>query len=73
MFKKSIKKVQQDFKVDSFGFGEVIHRSNPQEWKKLQKSWNQSFVNLTVSVKCNTKIRQLGKVSNSFLKEMEGQ
>lgn len=73
MFKKSIKKVQQDFKVDSFGFGEVIHRSNPQEWKKLKKSWNQSFVNLTVSVKCNTKIRQLGKVSNSFLKEMEGQ
>ena len=73
MFKKSIKKVQQDFKVDSFGFGEVIHRSNPQQWKKLQKNWDQSFVNLTVSIKCNTKIRQLGKVSNSFLKEMEGQ
>lgn len=71
MFKASIAKVQQDFKVDSFGFGEVIHRSNPQEWKKLRKNWEQSFVNLTVNVKCNTNIRQLGKVSNSFLKEME--
>lgn len=71
MFKTSVQKVQKNFKVDSFGFGEVIHRSNPQEWKTLQKNWDQHFINLSVNVESNVQIRQLGKVSNSFLEEME--
>ncbi|AIQ21615.1 Ger(x)C family spore germination protein [Paenibacillus sp. FSL H7-0737] len=71
LFETTIKKVQQEFKSDIFGFGEVIHRSNPQAWKKLKDNWDQTFVNLPVSVKTDIKIRQLGKVTNSFLEEMK--
>ncbi|WP_339799765.1 Ger(x)C family spore germination protein [Paenibacillus sp. FSL R5-0744] len=71
LFETTIKKVQQEFKSDILGFGEVIHRSNPQAWKKLKDNWDQTFVNLPVSVKTDIKIRQLGKVTNSFLEEMK--
>lgn len=33
----TVKKVQKKYKVDIFGFGDVIHRSNPKEWRKLKK------------------------------------
>ncbi|WHY19696.1 Ger(x)C family spore germination protein [Paenibacillus sp. G2S3] len=69
LFQTTIKKVQQEYKSDIFGFGEVIHRSNPQAWKKLKDNWDQTFVNLPVNVKMNIEIRQLGKVTNSFLEE----
>jgi spore germination protein KC len=71
LFETTIKKVQQEYKSDIFGFGEVIHRSDPQAWKKLKDNWDQTFVNLPVSVKTDIKIRQLGKVTNSFLEEMK--
>jgi spore germination protein KC len=71
LFETTIKKVQQEYKSDIFGFGEVIHRSNPQAWKKLQDNWDQTFLNLPVSVKADIKIRLLGKVTNSFLEEMK--
>ena len=71
LFETTIKKVQQEYKSDIFGFGEAIHRSNPQEWKKLSDNWDQTFVNLPVTVKVNMEIRQLGKVTNSFLEKMK--
>ncbi|WP_249923438.1 Ger(x)C family spore germination protein [Paenibacillus odorifer] len=71
LFETTIKKVQQEYKSDIFGFGEAIHRSNPQEWKKLSDNWDQTFVNLPVNVKVNMEIRQLGKVTNSFLEKMK--
>ncbi|WP_339317997.1 Ger(x)C family spore germination protein [Paenibacillus sp. FSL R10-2734] len=70
-FETTIKKVQQEYKSDIFGFGEIIHRSNPQAWKKLRNNWDQTFVKLPVNVKMDIKIHQLGKVTNSFLEEMK--
>lgn len=37
MFKKAIKQVQENEKVDIFGFGEAIHRADPKAWEKLKK------------------------------------
>ncbi|WP_339317999.1 Ger(x)C family spore germination protein [Paenibacillus sp. FSL R10-2734] len=71
LFESTIKKVQQEYKSDIFGFGEVVHRSNPQAWKKLRDNWDQTFANIPVSVKMDIKIRLLGKVTNSFLEEMK--
>lgn len=61
LFERTIKKVQKEYKSDIFGFGEAIHRSNPQAWKKLRNNWDQSFVNLPVSITMDCKIRLLGK------------
>ncbi|AIQ33408.1 spore gernimation protein GerC [Paenibacillus sp. FSL R5-0345] len=71
LFENTIKKVQQQYKSDIFGFGEVVHRSDPQAWKKLKDNWDQIFANLPVSVKTDIKIRLLGKITNSFLEEMK--
>lgn len=68
---ETIRKVQNEYKVDIFGFGEVFHRSEPKYWKKVKNEWDQIFVNLPVHVNVDVKIRRLGTVSNSFLEEMK--
>lgn len=68
--KTNIRRVQKNFKTDIFGFGEVIYRSDPKAWSKLKDNWNQTFANIPVTVKVTHKIRRLGTLSNSFVKEM---
>lgn len=67
--KEAVKKAQQDFKSDIFGFGETIHRVDPKEWKELKKDWNKEFENLEVNIKVTAKIRRLGTITKSFQKE----
>lgn len=68
---KVVHAAQRDYKVDIFGFGEAIRRDNPRMWKKWEKDWNRHFEDMTVNVKVEVKIRGIGTVSNSILKEME--
>lgn len=67
----TVEKVQKEYKSDIFGFGEVIHRSEPKYWKKVKSEWDRIFVSLPVHVDVDVKIRYLGTVSNSFLEEMK--
>ena len=55
-----IGKVQQEYKSDIFGFGEVVHRKYPGEWKKIQKDWNDIFSRAEVNVEVETKITRTG-------------
>ncbi|TCZ74011.1 Ger(x)C family spore germination protein [Paenibacillus albiflavus] len=66
----NIKRVQDKYQVDIFGFGEVIHRSNPKEWKKLKKNWDQTFKSIPVTAKVTHKFQYTGNVNNSFLEQM---
>ncbi|KKI90065.1 spore gernimation protein GerC [Bacillus sp. SA1-12] len=66
-----IKKVQEDYQCDIFGFGEVIHRADPKAWKQLQKNWDEEFAELAVTVKVNADVRRLGTITESFQKEAE--
>ncbi|MGF7049603.1 spore germination protein KC [Paenibacillus sp. DS2015] len=71
LIEKTIARVQEDYKVDIFGFGEAIRRSNPKEWKKLSENWDETFTTLQVNVNMVNKIQHIGKVTNSFLEEMK--
>lgn len=71
LMEKSVHKAQNKYKVDIFGFGEAIHRAEPEAWKTLKKNWDEHFTKMPVSIKVDTKIRRLGTVSNSFLQEMK--
>lgn len=71
MFKKAIKQVQENEKVDIFGFGEAIHRADPKAWEKLKKDWDKNFENLPVNIKVQGEIRRVGTVGNSFLKKIK--
>ncbi|MEW9669858.1 Ger(x)C family spore germination protein [Ammoniphilus sp. 3BR4] len=66
-----INKAQKKYKADIFGFGEAIHRADPPYWKKKKKNWDQTFSDLPVNVKVEVKIRRIGTVNNSFLKELK--
>lgn len=65
----SITSVQEKYETDIFGFGNAIHRSNPKEWKKMKKQWDQHFTELPVNVKVDVKILKTGTVNNSVVEK----
>lgn len=67
----ALNKAQKKLKTDIFGFGEAIRRADPKAWKEMKKDWDQEFVDLSVNVKVDVKIRRVGTVGNSFLEEIK--
>ena len=67
----TVKRTQQN-KTDIFGFGEVVHRSDPEKWKTLKNDWNNNyFPDLNVQVKVEAFIRRTGLRSNSFFSDLK--
>jgi spore germination protein KC len=62
---KALQKMQKQYHVDIFDFGEKIHQSNPKEWKKIEKNWPEIFSTLPVKVDVKVEIRNFGKVNRS--------
>lgn len=56
-------KVQKEYKSDIFGFGQLVHRKYPQEWKNLQVNWDELFSQAAIEVKVQSKITKTGKSS----------
>ena len=71
LIERSIETMQKKYKVDIYGFGQVIHRAEPKLWKRIGKDWDSYFVDLPVNVKVDTKTRRLGIVGNSFIEDMK--
>jgi spore germination protein KC len=67
--KKVVKRAQEDFNSDIFGFGQAIHRQQPKLWKELKDNWEQEFKNLDVEVRAGGKIRGLGTITNPIKKQ----
>ena len=70
IIQSSIEISQEKYQSDIFGFGEALHRSDPDYWKKNKKEWNQKYSVMPVTIKVNMKIRQTGTIGNSPLNEM---
>ncbi|MCJ8008407.1 Ger(x)C family spore germination protein [Lederbergia wuyishanensis] len=69
---QTIKKVQREYGMDIFGFGEVIHRKDPIKWKSLKNKWDQIFPTTNISVEANIKIKRIGSEGPSVInKESE--
>lgn len=56
----------QHLETDIFGFGEVIHRSYPKEWKELEPQWQEIFPTLEVTVQVETEINEVGMTNQPF-------
>ncbi|MEH7086647.1 Ger(x)C family spore germination protein [Neobacillus drentensis] len=62
----TVKEVKR-LKCDIFGFGDVVHKANPELWKKLKGDWNNNyFADLEVNVKVDTYVRREGVRTNPF-------
>ena len=58
--KTTLEKVQGEYKVDSFGFGEAFHRKYKKEWPKLKNRWDEEFANAQVYLTVKVKLRETG-------------
>lgn len=52
-----IKKVQEEYKSDIFGFGAVLSREMPDLWKETKSNWEDVFAKLDVKVDVDLEIR----------------
>lgn len=54
---KTIKRVQKDYDSDIFGFGNVIYRKMPNEWKKIKSDWDKIFAHLKIDINVEINIK----------------
>ncbi len=60
-----IKKVQSEYGADIFGFGDLIHRTDPQLWDQLKDRWDSLFRTLEVKVETDVHIINTGAICKS--------
>ncbi|WML44757.1 Ger(x)C family spore germination protein [Neobacillus sp. PS3-40] len=58
-----IKKVQSDYGVDIFGFGEKLREEKPRIWNRIGNNWEDKFKELKVNVKVKVDIKGSGMFS----------
>lgn len=69
--KDSVGKAQK-LESDIFGFGEVIHRQHPKEWKKMKSKWTKEiFPELEVEYRVKVDIRRIGTITNSVYDQVK--
>ena len=66
---QTIKKVQEEYGLDIFGFGEAIHKKDPSNWKSLKNNWDETFSKADVSVNVHFTIQRMGLTGPSLLYE----
>ncbi|RBW68500.1 Ger(x)C family spore germination protein [Bacillus taeanensis] len=69
MIVKTITKVQEEYGVDIFGFGEVMQRQHYDQFQKVKEHWDKEFVKADVDVQANIYLRRTGTHNKSFLTE----
>ncbi len=57
---------KNNFKTDTFGFGEEIHKKYPKLWKEVKNNWNDEFAKLPVNIKVHVQINNLGETTKSI-------
>ncbi len=61
--KSALYAAQKKIKLDIFGFGEIVHRDNPKQWKIIEGDWKNIFPELNVQVTVKSILRRIGRIS----------
>ncbi|MEF3303270.1 Ger(x)C family spore germination protein [Paenibacillus sp. GYB003] len=67
----AVKRAQTGFKTDFLGFGSVMRKSLPKEWKTWRNDWKERFPTLPVAVRADYKIRRIGTITNPLRMEIK--
>lgn len=54
---KLVKKVQEEYGADIFGFGRSIFHNKKKIWKRVKENWGEEFKNVNVKVKVELDIK----------------
>ena len=63
-----VKRVQEEFKVDIFGFGVEFHKNIQINGKRLEMTGIKSFLSAEFQINVNTKIIRTGLINTPYLK-----
>ncbi len=63
---ETINKIQDDFGLDIFGFGNIVKEKMPDLWKEINNDWDEIFKELKVNVDADIHIRGSGHLSKIF-------
>jgi len=70
--KDIILKMQQTYQEDIFGFGEILHRKSPSNWRLMKSDWNKFFKEADFDVQVKMTVTQIGLTGPSLhLREEE--
>ncbi len=58
----AIKKAQQEFASDIFGFGSALHMQLPDKWRELKDNWDEHFAKAAVYVTVESTITRTGQI-----------
>lgn len=65
---KTVNKVQKVYNVDVLRFSTIMNRQYPQEWKKIEKDWNDTiFSKVKVEYDVKVTIRRTGKIIRTIM------
>lgn len=56
----------QQMGVDVTGYADIIHRSFPKEWKKMQATWPEEFKRMDIQVKVKATMRRPGLIQKTI-------
>jgi spore germination protein KC len=60
-------KKARELKADIFGFGEELHRKDPESYNRLKDRWDEVFQNAEVEISIEALLRGTGKITNSIM------
>ncbi|WP_209125178.1 Ger(x)C family spore germination protein [Alkalihalobacillus sp. BA299] len=67
----ALHKAQKSYRADIFGFGNIVHRSNPTYWNEHKNQWEDIYENLAVNVEVKASIIHEFRTNKSFLERMK--
>lgn len=71
MVRGTIVKTQKKYKIDIFGFGEVMNRQNHKQYVKVEDHWDQEFSRAKINVNAQIFLRRAGIRNESYITEMQ--
>lgn len=66
----TIQKVQKEYGVDIYGFGEALYRKNPKKFKQVKDYWNEEFSKAEIETDVSIHLRRSGIRNKSFFTDM---
>lgn len=59
----ALNKAQRELRLDIVGFGEVVRREFPHQWKYLKSSWPEIFPHVKTTITVKAKICRVGPIN----------
>ncbi|MFD2673386.1 Ger(x)C family spore germination protein [Marinicrinis sediminis] len=71
MMEQILKKAQEEWETDLFGFGDVLYRKHPDQWERMKEDWDHQFAQSPINIAVNVELRRTDSIHNSYIQEIK--